>query len=164
MNIQTKHVRANFVPSGPVSYNQLIAKKYFKSQNNLKQLKKNQFLNTVEHKSIEHEVVSTSLDKIYKRVEIENWLKSLDLESKIKIFSIQNKWLSQMIQQMFYYYRINPNNKFLLKPDDISNEEYYLQYYYNENQQNYINFINDSNYPLDIFFKYFIIKETIFKT
>ena len=53
MNIQTKHVRANFVPSGPVSYNQLIAKKYFKSQNQFKQLKKNQLLNTVENKNID---------------------------------------------------------------------------------------------------------------
>ena len=159
MNVQTKFVKANFVPSGSLSYNQQIAKRFYKNQNLKKESKINKSNNNPNIKSLENEVASTMLDKICRRVEIEKWLKSLDLEKRMKIFTIQNKWLTQMIQQMFLYYRVNPNNKFLLKPDDISNEEYQLQYYYNENHQHYLNLVNDNNYPIDIFFKYLAFNE-----
>jgi len=154
MNLQSKYVKAKFVPSGSISYNQQIAKKYYKSQMTINENKKTQSNAKIEKKSLENETISVFAEKYLKRAEIEKWLKSMDLEKRIKIFSTQNKWLSQMIQQMFYYYRINPNNRFLLKPDDINCEEYYLQYYYNETQQNYLNFTNENNYPIDIFFKY----------
>lgn len=159
MNVQTKYVKANFVPSGSLSYNQQIAKRFFKNQNTKKDPKINNSKTYLNPRSLENEVASTSLDKTGKRVDIEKWLKSLDLESRVRIFTIQNKWLTQMIQQMFFYYRMNPNNKFLLKPDDISNEEYHLQYYYNENHQHYFNLVNENNYPIDIFFKYLAFNE-----
>ena len=56
---------------------------------------------------------------------------------------------------MFYYYIKNPDNKFLIMPDETPYDDYYLQYYYNVNQQNYnLNVVNDNNYQFDIFFKY----------
>ena len=158
MNLQTKYVRTNFVPSGSVSYNQSIAKKYYKSQK--KQVLKTKSQNTICTEPIlEYEVVSSQLEKGSKRVEIEKWLKNMDLSSKFKVFSIQNKWLSQMIQQMFYYYRANCRNKFLLKPEEFPNEEYYLQYYYNESHQNYLNVVNENNYQFDIYFKYAALQD-----
>ena len=64
-----------------------------------------------------------------------------------------------MLQQMYLYYRTNPNNRFLLKPEEFPNEEYYLQYSYNENQllNNYL--VNENNYQFDIYFKYAALHE-----
>ena len=143
MNIQTKYVRTNFVPNSSVSYNQIILKKYFKSQKKNQPIKKSSSL-TKNQTEIEHEVPQSFSTN--RRVEVEKWLKQMDLPSRVKLFSIQNKWLSQMVQQMFYYYRMNANNRFLLKPEEYPNEEYYLQYYYNENQNNYLNLNNENNY------------------
>ena len=158
MNIQTKYVRTNFVTSGSVSYNQSIAKKYLKYNKKESQKNKSHIISS-ENYVQDHEVFLSQSEKISKRADIEKWLKTLDLSSKFKVFSIQNKWLSQIIQQMFYYYRSNSNNKFLLKPEEFPNEEYYLQYYCNENQQNYLNVINDNNYQFDIYFKYSALQD-----
>jgi hypothetical protein len=162
MNIQTKYVKTNFVPCGSVSYNQSIAKKYFKylkKQDNKKKPTVSSAGESLPLLSNEHEVVSASPEKSNKRSEIEKWLRSLDLNSKFKVFSIQNKWLSQMIQQMYYYHRLNPNNKFLLKPEEFPSEEYYLQCYYNDNQSSCPYIVNDSNYQYDIYFKYAALHE-----
>lgn len=163
MNIQTtKYVRTNFVPSGPISYNQSVAKKYFKFIK--KQEKKKTptaATSNIESQfsTVEHEVNRGSPEKSYKRQEIEKWLKSLDLAERFKVFSIQNKWLCQIIQQMYYYYRMNSNNRFLLRPEDIGNEEIYMQYYNYEHQYPYI--VNENNYQFDIYFKYAPLPENL---
>ena len=155
MNIQTKYVRANFVSSETILYNQPIAKKYYKTMKKNESNKKPILNNDSNIKNPDHEIDYSDLEKTSKRAEIEKWLKSMDLSSKIRLFSIESKWLTQMILQMFYYYIKNPDNKFLIMPDETPYDDYYLQYYYNVNQQNYnLNVVNDNNYQFDIFFKY----------
>jgi hypothetical protein len=58
----------------------------------------------------------------------------MDITTRIKTFSIENKWLSSMIQQMFSMLRRDPNIKFkynkeeIFTNDDIKNMVYPFQF------------------------------------
>jgi hypothetical protein len=58
----------------------------------------------------------------------------MSLPDRIKAVSIENKWFSTMVQHMFFKLKYDNKNKFQLKIDDITTEEYCLQQIFNPPQ------------------------------
>ena len=77
----------------------------------------------------------------------------MDITSRIKTFSIENKWLSSMIQQMFFLIKRDPNVRFKYNKEEILiNEE--LKNVMYPFQLNNNPFNQDLMFALDQFFVY----------
>jgi hypothetical protein len=70
----------------------------------------------------------------------------LTLPERIKAVSIENKWFSTMVQQMFNKFKYDQKIRFQLKFDDITPEEFCFQQYLNPPQLPYPNDLNLENF------------------
>ena len=100
MNIPMKILRMQqYIPNVTFNYHQSLAKTLYKINQNPK--KKN-----VKKKPNKHQ---------YTKNEIIKWFSQLNISQKIKICSIQNFWLSNILYQMKVLYKYEPNSLFIPK-------------------------------------------------
>ena len=59
--------------------------------------------------------------------EILNWLFNLSFQDRLKVLTIENKYLASMIHQMYLKYKIDNKVKFQIKNETFTDEEIYLQ-------------------------------------
>jgi hypothetical protein len=147
MNVNNKFPKTSFVPSEPYLYGQVLSKKHY---NELRRFEKEQQsslarIYSTEVSNIQHEASLPNSEKANRRHDILKWIQTMDVESRIKLITIENKWFSNMVQNMIYYLNKNQNYKFLLRQWEYQKDEYY---YYNLNQNTL--YFKDSN-PQDIF-------------
>lgn len=70
----------------------------------------------------------------------------MSLPERIKIVSIENKWFSTMVLQMYSKFKGDSKIKFQLKLEDVTTEEICLQQMFNSNLYHYNNEINIENF------------------
>jgi hypothetical protein len=70
----------------------------------------------------------------------------MSLQERIKVVSIENKWFSTMVLQMYAKFKSDSKIKFQLKLEDVTIEEICLQQMFNSNLYNYNNEINIENF------------------
>jgi hypothetical protein len=82
---------------------------------------------------------------------------SLSIPDRIKAVSIENRWFSAVVQQMYHKFKYDDKIRFQLKMEDVSSEDYCIQTLMNNGQPQYTdtmsldNFFNirSTNYQLD---------------
>lgn len=70
----------------------------------------------------------------------------MSLPERIKVVSIENKWFSTMVMQMYAKFKSDSKIKFQLKIEDVTTEEICLQQMFNSNLYHYNNEINIENF------------------
>jgi hypothetical protein len=104
MNIPTNILKSNYLPPDRVKYHQKLAKRYSKQiskvESNFPKSKPNQMANLKE--------------------DILNWFFSLDVITKLIISSIENKWLTNILHQLYLQYKNNPRLRFQLHEETLS--------------------------------------------
>jgi hypothetical protein len=70
----------------------------------------------------------------------------MSLPEKIKAVSIENKWFSTMVLQMYAKFKTDSKIKFQLKIEDVTTEEMCLQQMFSSNLYHYNNEINIENF------------------
>jgi len=70
----------------------------------------------------------------------------MSLPERIKVVSIENKWFSTMVLQMYSKFKSDSKIKFQLKLEDVTTEEICLQQMFNSNLYHYNNEINIENF------------------
>ena len=70
----------------------------------------------------------------------------MSLPERIKVVSIENKWFSTMVLQMYAKFKSDSKIKFQLKIEDVTTEEICLQQMFNSNLYHYNNEINIENF------------------
>lgn len=70
----------------------------------------------------------------------------MSLPERIKVVSIENKWFSTMVLQMYSKFKGDSKIKFQLKLEDVTTEEMCLQQMFNSNLYHYNNEINIENF------------------
>jgi len=70
----------------------------------------------------------------------------MSLQERIKVVSIENKWFSTMVLQMYAKFKSDSKIKFQLKLEDVTIEEICLQQMFNSNLYNYNSEINIENF------------------
>lgn len=70
----------------------------------------------------------------------------MSLPERIKVVSIENKWFSTMVLQMYSKFKTDSKIKFQLKLEDVTTEEICLQQMFNSNLYHYNNEINIENF------------------
>jgi hypothetical protein len=112
---------AKLIKSQPNSLNdnytflQNLAKKYYRSNHNKSK------------KVTETTYLLDSCENNSYREDIMNWLFSLPYQERIKALTIENKWLTSMIYQMYQKYKQESKVKFQLKHEFFNEEEIYIQ-------------------------------------
>lgn len=115
MNIPAK-VLKNQVSNENYNFMQSLAKKYHKASNRSKQIyESTPLLDSCEPTSFKEELLK--------------WVFSLPIKDRIKAFSIENKWLASMIQQMYYKFKENSKLRFQIKGESSNDEELFFTQY-----------------------------------
>ncbi len=70
----------------------------------------------------------------------------MSLSERLKVVSIENKWFSTMVLQMYSKFKSDSKLKFQLKLEDVTTEEICLQQMFNSNLYHYNNEINLENF------------------
>ena len=105
---------------------QNLAKKYYRSNHNKSK------------KVTETTYLLDSYENNSYREDIMNWLFSLPYKERIKALTIENKWLTSMIYQMYQKYKQDSKVKFQLKSEFLNEEELYISQFISiENPRNY---------------------------
>jgi len=70
----------------------------------------------------------------------------MSLPERIKVVSIENKWFSTMVLQMYSKFKCDSKIKFQLKLEEVTTEEICLQQMFNSNLYHYNSEINIDNF------------------
>ena len=121
MNIPIKVLKSpNGLPSQILNFHQILAKKYHKIQQ-----KKS---NSNKSEGDKDETAVEICSKIYQlatpglQEETLKWFFSLPFEQRFKICSVQNKWLVNIIHQLYFHFSSDSRVKFQMRNNNSSEE------------------------------------------
>jgi hypothetical protein len=108
MNIPTNILKSNQFPPERIKHHQKLAKRYHRQVSKLKQ------------NSPKNETSTTTNLK----EDILNWFFSLDVITKLIMSSIENKWLTGILHQLFQQQKTNHRLRFQIREDSTPTEIY----------------------------------------
>lgn len=116
MNIPTKVLKnTTSIPSHTISAHQHLAKKYYKIH------QKRKIKNEGEQVALVNNMYSNCNDSSNLQMEILKWFFSLEPKRRFQICSIENKWLVNILHQMYFHYKLDNKTKFQMRSEE--NEE-----------------------------------------
>jgi predicted nucleotidyltransferase len=131
MNIPSKIARSNYLQPDKVQEHQAAASKYYKQYTKLRKrsgegdsLIQGSILSlktSTRKSSINNNTINNTHNPSSLKDEIISWFFSLDLITKLIISSIENKWVTNLLHQLYIHQKYQPNLRFQIKEGDLIN-------------------------------------------